>query len=338
MQKTISFAVCCYNSEDYMETCLRSLLQGGETVEIIVVDDGSKDSTGKIADSYQAKYPSIIKVIHQPNGGHGEGLNQALKIATGLYFKAVDSDDWVRTETLLYLIGQIQQGTDLPDLYVTGYDYHYGHGNIVKRIRYGNALPPEKTVTWAEVRKFRVSEYLTLHSCMYKTKVLRSTGVVLPKHTFYEDNYLIYKGMPAAKTLRYVDLPFYCYLVGRVGQSVSKDVGIRRYKDHLAIARLVLEEYDIYKFKKEVKPLYKTLYHHARLIFALGILHTRMNNSKEAKEDLKALYKETKEKNPRLMRKLEYFSPCAFIYWRGPVGLMNVHAMYWIAHKIVKFN
>ena len=69
MRKLVSFVVCCYNSQDYMKKCLESLLLGGEKVEIIVIDDGSKDDTAKIADSYQEKYPSIIRVVHQENGG-----------------------------------------------------------------------------------------------------------------------------------------------------------------------------------------------------------------------------------------------------------------------------
>ena len=94
--KLLTITVPCYNSQDYMENCIKSLLPGGEKVEIIIIDDGSKDNTGRIADEYAAKYPSIIKVVHQENGGHGEGINQGLKHATGTYFKVVDSDDTLR--------------------------------------------------------------------------------------------------------------------------------------------------------------------------------------------------------------------------------------------------
>ena len=93
--KLLTFAVPCYNSEAYMENCIRSLLPGGEDVEIIIVDDGSKDGTAAIADRYAAEYPTIIKAVHQENGGHGEAVNAGLRNATGLYFKVVDSDDWV---------------------------------------------------------------------------------------------------------------------------------------------------------------------------------------------------------------------------------------------------
>ena len=92
--KLLSVTVPCYNSEDYMENCIHSLLTGGPEVEIIIVDDGSTDRTGEIADKYAKDYPDIVKVVHQENGGHGEAVNTGLRYAEGLFFKVVDSDDW----------------------------------------------------------------------------------------------------------------------------------------------------------------------------------------------------------------------------------------------------
>ena len=84
--KLLSIAIPCYNSESYMEKCIESLLAGGEDVEILIVNDGSSDRTAEIADSYAEKYPTIVRAIHQENGGHGEGINQGLAHATGRYF------------------------------------------------------------------------------------------------------------------------------------------------------------------------------------------------------------------------------------------------------------
>lgn len=83
--KIISFAVPCYNSAEYMRKCVDSLLSGGEDVEVIIVNDGSKDGTLEIARGYAEKYPDIVKVIDKENGGHGSGVNAGLKAATGLY-------------------------------------------------------------------------------------------------------------------------------------------------------------------------------------------------------------------------------------------------------------
>jgi glycosyltransferase involved in cell wall biosynthesis len=124
--KYISFVVPCYNSQEYMEHCIDSLLIGGEDVEIIIVDDGSTDSTGKIADNYAKKYKNIVKVIHQENGGHGEGINQGLKVASGKYFKVIDSDDWADEKAYKTLLKRIKKIDS--DAIVMNYVYTYTDG------------------------------------------------------------------------------------------------------------------------------------------------------------------------------------------------------------------
>ena len=75
--KLLTFAIPCYNSQDYMEHCIDSILPGGEDIEILIIDDGSKDRTAEIADDYERRYPGIVRAIHQENGGHGEAVNAA---------------------------------------------------------------------------------------------------------------------------------------------------------------------------------------------------------------------------------------------------------------------
>ena len=124
--KLLSIAIPCYNSQDYMEKCIESLLVGGEEVEILVVDDGSSDRTAEIADAYAAKYPTIVKAIHQENGGHGEAVNAGIRNATGLYFKVVDSDDWVNKEAyikILETLYELLRGPQTVDLLISNFVY-----------------------------------------------------------------------------------------------------------------------------------------------------------------------------------------------------------------------
>lgn len=93
--RLLSVAVPCYNSEAYMKHCIGTLLAGGAEVEILIIDDGSNDNTGRIADHFAQKYPDIVRAVHQENGGHGEAVNTGIREAQGKYFKVVDSDDWV---------------------------------------------------------------------------------------------------------------------------------------------------------------------------------------------------------------------------------------------------
>ena len=116
--KLLSIAIPCYNSQDYMEHCVDTLLTGGEDVEILIINDGSKDRTAEIADSYAEKYPTIVKAIHQENGGHGEAVNAGIRNATGLYFKVVDSDDWVNQEAyekILETLREMSGGSEVLD-------------------------------------------------------------------------------------------------------------------------------------------------------------------------------------------------------------------------------
>ncbi len=110
--KYISFIVPCYNSQEYLERCVRSLLPGGEDVEILIVNDGSTDATGEIGERLAKSHPGIVRVVHKPNGGHGSGINLGLKLAVGLYFKVVDSDDWLEEGALGRLLEYLKSWTD----------------------------------------------------------------------------------------------------------------------------------------------------------------------------------------------------------------------------------
>lgn len=109
-----------------MRHCIESILPGGEDVEILIVDDGSKDDTAAIADEYAEKYPTIVKAIHQENGGHGEAVNAGIRNATGLYFKVVDSDDWVdwnAYQAILAKLREIAGGSVALDMLLANYVY-----------------------------------------------------------------------------------------------------------------------------------------------------------------------------------------------------------------------
>ena len=122
--KLLSVAIPCYNSEAYMAHAIESLLPGGDEIEILIVNDGSKDHTAEIADEYAKKYPGIIRAVHKENGGHGDAVMWGLNAASGLYFRVVDSDDWVDSDVLLHLMDQLRQHMADPepiDIFITDY-------------------------------------------------------------------------------------------------------------------------------------------------------------------------------------------------------------------------
>ena len=130
--KYISFVVPCFNSEKYMEKCIDSLLMCGDDVEIIIVNDGSTDKTAEIAKNY-LKNNSNIKFIDKENGGHGSGINAGLKICEGLYFKCVDSDDWIDFDAYKKLIKAIKDNYTLNNktnnIQFKPTKFHYNAGN-----------------------------------------------------------------------------------------------------------------------------------------------------------------------------------------------------------------
>ncbi|HAS56227.1 MAG TPA: glycosyl transferase, partial [Firmicutes bacterium] len=105
--KLISFVVPSYNASKYLDKVIPSLLVGGDEVEIIIVNDGSKDNTLEIAKNYEKENSNVI-VIDKENGGHGSTINEAIKVANGLYFKCVDADDWLDKDALLSLLERIK--------------------------------------------------------------------------------------------------------------------------------------------------------------------------------------------------------------------------------------
>lgn len=250
--KLLSVAIPCYNSQEYMSHAIETLLTGKEEMEIIIVNDGSKDKTKEIADEYEKKYPGIIKAIHQENGGHGEAVNTGLKHATGLYFKVVDSDDWVNEEALQQILQvlrkMVEDRIELDALF-SNYVYENATLNKQKVMDYKTAFPKNRLFTWKDTAHFKQSQFIIMHSVIYRTQLLKDCGLRLPKHTFYVDNIYVYQPLPNVKTMYYMDVDFYRYFIGRDDQSVNEKVMISRIDQQIRVTKLMVECYDILQIK-----------------------------------------------------------------------------------------
>ena len=340
-QKLITFAVPCYNSAAYMRHCIETLLSAGEQAEIILVDDGStKDDTPAICDEYAAKYPTIVKAIHQENGGHGEGVNQGIRNATGLYYKVVDSDDWLDEAALRTVLAKlntlIARGT-VPDLMICNYVYEHVEDNTSHTVRYTNVFPQNRLFNWTHVGHFRPDQNLLMHSVMYRTQVLRDCGMVLPKHTFYVDNIFVYQPLPFVKSMYYMDLDLYRYFIGRADQSVNESVMVKRVDQQLRVTRHMIDCQDLDALKGQ-KKLRNYMLHYLSMMMAISDIFLLLDGSAAAKQKENELWAYLKaHTSAGVYRSIRYgFGGVTNL--KIPKGDKLVLGGYRIAQKIFKFN
>ncbi len=320
--KLISFTVPCYNSQVYMKKCIDSLLAGGRDVEIIIVNDGSKDGTLKLANEYKENYPDTVKVIDKENGGHGSGVNAGLKAAEGLYFKVVDSDDWLDTDALNELLGVIKLHLSegrLPDLYVTNFIYDRVYDGTKHVSSYEKKMPQGKIFGWDGVKKFRFSHMMLMHALLYKRENLLKSDTRLPEHTFYVDNIFAYKPLPFMQTVYYLNVDLYHYFIGRADQSVNRKNIIARYEQQLLVMREMTDAYSWDEINKMPKGLKNYMWHSLEVIMMTTLFFTCAEYSKERKENLKALWRHIKERDKKLYKKLRhgsYATAVNYLSWR----------------------
>ena len=337
--KLLTVTVPCYNSQDYMANCIESLLPGGDRVEIIIIDDGSKDRTGAIADGYAAKYPDIVKVVHQENGGHGEGINQGLRHATGTYFKTVDSDDTLSDDFLRFLdLLEDCEKQGGVDLFVTNYYYVHADGRGDRSINFSNALPEGRIFTWDETRPFRPDQILMIHSCTFRTALLRQTGIELPQHLFYEDNYFVYGNLQYTERLYYMNADLYRYAIGREGQSVQKNVMSKRYPHQIRSTELCFTCCHLDRIESGRKRAY--MKHEMLTMFGIAILFARLNRAEaeQVERDLDQMWANCTAFDAKWARHFRYRTPLRAISVHGRGGAAFSRAFYRFAHHVVRFN
>ena len=323
--KLISFVVPCYNSSSYMHHALDTILEIKEDIELIIVNDGSTDDTLKIAKEYQKKYPQVIKVIDKENGGHGSGVNAGLGIASGKYFKVVDSDDWVDTSSLKKVVATLKK-QDIDMLIV---NYVYEKEGSPKEMGYLNVFKENEIFTWQEVGHFKVSEYLLMHSVFYKTSLLKEIHLTLPEHTFYVDNIFVYYPLPFVKTMYYLNVPLYRYFIGRTDQSVNERVMIGRVDEQIKVTKMMIDFFD--PLTIEPKSLQKYLIHYLDIMMTISTILLKLANTKEANLKSEELWNYLKEKNNSIYKKLKIARLAKLPRFISVPG-------YKIARKIFKFN
>ena len=337
--KYISFAIPCYNSQDYMAHAIESILPGGDEVEIIIVNDGSKDKTSQIAHEYMDKYPDIIKVIDKENGGHGDAVNAGLANASGKYFKVVDSDDWVDEEALhkiLMLLRHLEEDNEQIDMLISNYVYEKAGVTHKKCIHYRNVLPQDEVFRWDDIGHFRLDQYILMHSVIYRTDMLKLSQMRLPKHTFSVDNIYVYYPLPHVRKIYYLDVDFYRYFIGREDQSVNEKVMIARVDQQIFVTKTMI---DMYQLKKVTsKKLRQYMINYLAIMMTVSSILLIRSKEKENLEKKKELWLYLKKRDMKTYIKIRYGILGQTMNIPGKSGRKISSLAYTVARRIIGFN
>ncbi len=338
--KLLSVAVPCYNSAAYMRHCIDTLREGGEEIEILIVNDGSaKDNTAEIADEYAAKYPGQCVAVHKENGGHGDAVMHGLMNATGLYFKVVDSDDWVDTDALHQVLDFLRAHKDdspALDMLVANYVYEKEGAAHKHVVRFPHALPEGKVIPWEEIGHFSYGQYMLMHTLIYRRQLLLDCGLALPKKTFYVDNLYAYKPLTHVKTLAYLNVDLYRYFIGRSDQSVNESVMISRIDQQIRVNKLMMAVTPLSQVESAKQRKYMRNF--LEIVTTVSSILCVKSGTEENLRKKAALWADMKKEHPELYRVLRRRPLGIALHLPGKAGRKIMIWGYTIAQKVFGFN
>ena len=245
-EKVLSVIVPAYNMEALLPKCLGSMVVEDESIatrlEVIVVNDGSKDRTSEIAHEFRSRYPGVFSVIDKSNGNYGSCINVGLNAASGFYVRVLDADDYVETANFRkYLEFVIKEADESgADLIVTDYDRVDLNGTCLGVVDFG--LQGFRRMTLCETLKDGCR--YTIHSVTYKLENLKKIGYVQTEGISYTDTEWIIEPMVAVKSMVHLPIVVTHYLVGRDGQTTDDRVFAKKFEQIITIAKALISRYD----------------------------------------------------------------------------------------------
>jgi len=299
--KQLSIAVPSYNMEALLAQCLDSMADERlrEALEVLIVDDGSRDGTARIAQEYAERFPEIFSVIRKENGGHGSAVNAALECATGRYFRIVDADDWVHTENLIRL-------TDI--LSETDADMILDEKTEVDAVSFAQThfpfpegMPAGEEVEFEHIALPEYRYHLALHTMSVKREILQAHHIRLLEKTFYVDSQFITEATAFVRSALVLHLPVYYYRVGNAAQSVHYLNYVKRYEEHNRVVEACIDFLE----RGEFEPSRRAFVLHSVVL----LIHTQYKialifnpDRKQGRLQAKHLRKRLKEGNYELYR------------------------------------
>ena len=298
MAKILTITIPSYNVEKYIDKCVQSMLVDSilDDIEILIVNDGSKDSTPQIAKSYVEKYPQTVRLIDKENGGHGSTINAGIHEATGKYFKVVDGDDWLNTEQLEQFISLLKCRNE--DVIASNFlcirDETY---DILAEKRVSSDTSVYGTVRNMDAGE--ITEVIKMHGLTIRTSILKENNITIDEHCFYVDCEYIAYPMPFVSSVYYDDAFIYMYRLGRNGQSMDIRSMQRNRAMHMKVLNSLLAFYETLPKMTEAKKAYieKVI---GQVVENQFQIYISMGTDKEIQKEIAAWDKEILKKYPRV--------------------------------------
>ena len=266
-------------------------------------------------------------------------MNAGLRRAQGIYFKVVDSDDWVDEEAYMEVLRTLRRfvyGNQTLDMLVSNFVYEKQGAKRKRVMNYRTALPKDQVVGWDDVKMFMLGQYILMHSVIYRTELLHQCGLELPKHTFYVDNIFVFQPLPYVKTMYYLDVNFYRYFIGREDQSVNEQVMIGRIDQQIQVTKLMIDYYNQGKMQSWKLRHYMIRYLEIMMVIS-SILAIRSGTDENMKKK-KELWQYVKKKNMLLFLRLRFGFLGQGMNLPGKSGRQVSIAGYKISQKFFGFN
>ena len=238
MDKILTIIIPTYNMSEYLDTCLKSLIIKSKLLEVLIINDGSKDNSLDVAKKYEKEYPHIFRTIDKPNGNYGSCVNRGLKEATGKYIKVLDADDKFNTESLMNLV-EIASKTDV-DAFITDFSKSHING---KEDYVTFDLPSNQTLQFSDFCCHKDIINLWMHAITYKRENLLAINYKQTEGISYTDQEWIFMPLTTIRTLMYVPGNLYIYTLGREGQTMSNTFSAKHFKDNLICTSHILDSY-----------------------------------------------------------------------------------------------
>lgn len=336
MQKLLTIGVPSYNAEKTLDECLTSFIipEIMDNYEVIIINDGSKDSTCEIAQKYINLYPETFKLINKDNGGHGSGINTTINYAKGKYIKIVDSDDTVLRDGMIELVQTLEETN--ADVIFSPYIRTNIDTNKVEKISYEGTM---KLVDYYKDLPLNIGKdfSIAMHGITYKSSLLKESDYTIDEKCFYVDvEYTIYY-FKDVKVIRCLKEALYNYHVGQAEQSVNISNMLKRRDQHLHVCKQLISFYEKQKnnMNEINREVIKNNIIHMALVNEVELL-LKINNKKMSQLEMKDFVEYVYKNSGEIFENLFSFKcgkKCGIIRLLNRVNFFSYPAFYYFANK-----